>query len=86
MDSSRRKRVLVVGAGLSGLIAALQCADHGLEVVVCDRNSVAGGKCSARWNGVYYEEHAYHILPAWYVNLWALVDRVSRREDFIDHH
>ncbi len=40
----RTPRVIVVGAGVGGLAAAVDLARQGLEVTVCERASVPGGK------------------------------------------
>ncbi|MBB1077454.1 phytoene desaturase [Rhodoferax sp. 4810] len=42
------KRVLVVGAGMAGLVAALRLAHQGLQVTVIERSQVAGGKVRAQ--------------------------------------
>jgi len=38
------KKVLVVGGGVAGIQAALDCADAGLEVVLVERKSTIGGR------------------------------------------
>ena len=38
------QRVVVVGAGVGGLVAALELASRGLEVVVCEAWAQPGGK------------------------------------------
>jgi len=38
------KRVLVIGAGVAGIQAALDCADGGLDTVVVERSQSLGGK------------------------------------------
>ncbi|SMF00113.1 CoB--CoM heterodisulfide reductase iron-sulfur subunit A family protein [Desulfovibrio gilichinskyi] len=38
------KRVLIVGGGVAGIQAALDCADGGLEVVLVERETTIGGK------------------------------------------
>jgi len=40
--------VLVVGAGVAGLVAARSLADHGLEVVVLDKSRGVGGRLATR--------------------------------------
>lgn len=39
--------VIVIGSGMGGLSAALGLARAGQKVIVCERNSVAGGNCSS---------------------------------------
>ncbi len=38
------KRVLIIGGGVAGIQAALDCAEGGLEVVLVERESTIGGK------------------------------------------
>jgi 1-hydroxycarotenoid 3,4-desaturase len=40
----RTARIIVVGAGMGGLVAALELASQGLEVLVVERGAVPGGK------------------------------------------
>jgi hypothetical protein len=46
-------RVAVVGAGMSGLVAARTIADHGHAVQVFEKEHVAGGRMSTRWMDEY---------------------------------
>src|SRR3970040_2670640 len=39
------KSVLVIGAGIGGIVAATHLAQHGLKVTVVEKNSHAGGRC-----------------------------------------
>ncbi|EFL49345.1 4Fe-4S ferredoxin iron-sulfur binding domain protein [Solidesulfovibrio fructosivorans JJ]] len=41
---SINKRVMVIGGGVAGIQAALDCADGGLDVVLVERESTIGGK------------------------------------------
>ncbi len=43
MIEDRNVDVAVIGAGAAGLAAAAECADHGLETVVIDREELPGG-------------------------------------------
>ncbi|HEV7440370.1 MAG TPA: FAD-dependent oxidoreductase, partial [Methylobacterium sp.] len=40
----RRQRVVVIGAGIAGLVAALRLAAAGIEVTVLERAARPGGK------------------------------------------
>ena len=41
---SKSPKVIVVGAGIAGLTAALELAHHGLDVTVLEKNAYPGGK------------------------------------------
>ena len=41
--SPGKLRVLIVGAGPSGLVAAKECLEHGLEPIVCEKSFAVGG-------------------------------------------
>jgi phytoene desaturase len=51
--SGRTDRVVVVGAGLGGLSAALHLAGAGREVLVLERDDVPGGRCGLIEDGGY---------------------------------
>ena len=55
--------VLVIGAGLSGLAAALSAADAGARVMLVDENARAGG--CGRWSGASAGEIASARRVAW---------------------
>jgi len=60
-----RSKVIVIGAGLAGIIAAYHACRAGAEVVIVDRGSVGLGTNSAMSNGVFagqtssYDKEAY---------------------------
>lgn len=59
-DSSSVYDVIVIGAGLSGLISAAVLAKQGLKVLVVEKNSYPGGSCSSfSKNG-----HTFDIGPS----------------------
>ncbi len=41
----KSKSVLVIGAGIGGIVAATHLAQHGFNVTVVEKNSHAGGRC-----------------------------------------
>ncbi|MEP3478145.1 MAG: FAD-dependent oxidoreductase [Fuerstiella sp.] len=55
--TSRRTRVAVIGAGLSGLICARTLQDHGLDVQVFDKGRAPAGRMSTREtrNGFFFD-------------------------------
>ncbi len=54
--------VIVIGAGFAGLSAAISLADKGYEVVVLEKNKIAGGRAR------YYQEDGFtfDMGPSWY--------------------
>src|SRR5512141_231899 len=41
----KSKSVIVIGAGIGGIVAATHLARHGIKVTVIEKNSHAGGRC-----------------------------------------
>ena len=41
----KSKSVIVIGAGIGGIVAATHLAQHGIKVTVVEKNSRAGGRC-----------------------------------------
>jgi phytoene desaturase len=41
----KTKRVIVIGAGIGGITAAIHLAKHGLQVTVIEKNARPGGRC-----------------------------------------
>lgn len=63
------KSVLIVGAGLAGLSAALELSERGYKVVVRDAMDIVGGKLAVRREtnaaGTFWVEHGLHM---WFDN------------------
>lgn len=56
------KKVIVIGAGFAGLAAATKLAAKGCEVVILEKNSMAGGRCR-----VFKEQgFVFDMGPSWY--------------------
>jgi choline dehydrogenase-like flavoprotein len=83
----RNKPILVVGAGLAGLTAAIHLAERGLDVVLLESHpDFLGGRTRARepyrfsWNGVEHVhsfDHGQHCMWAQYWNMRALLARLG---------
>src|SRR5262245_35895853 len=83
--SRHDRKVVIVGAGIAGMTAALYLARAGFEVTILEKSDHVGGKFGAvpgRAGAVH--EHAYHFLGDWCVNFWALVEEIglTREADF----
>ena len=76
--------VTIVGGGLAGMTAALRLLERGYRVSIYETSTRLGGKAGANRNEDDYDEHGYHIFPAWYLNTWRLVDELGIRDKFVD--
>jgi len=56
------KNIVVIGAGISGLSAAIYAQRSGFEVTLCEQNSVAGGVCTSWKRKGYLFEGAVHWM------------------------
>ena len=54
-------RVVVIGAGLAGLIAAQQLRNSGHDVVVLDKGKSPGGRLATRRIGDATLDHGIHL-------------------------
>jgi phytoene dehydrogenase-like protein len=53
------KRVIVIGAGIGGITAAIHLARHGFQVSVVEKNSHPGGRCDR----ISHENHHFDTGP-----------------------
>jgi len=92
MSESRRdgERVVVLGAGLAGLTAALELARRGCDVTVLEAAPIAGGRTSS-WRDAAGREvdTGLHVVADHYVNLIELLGDVGASRDLVwfqQHH
>lgn len=58
-----KKKVIIVGAGVSGLTAGIYCLDNGFDVEIYEKHSIPGGECTG-WmrQGQYIDGCAHWIV------------------------
>jgi uncharacterized protein with NAD-binding domain and iron-sulfur cluster len=67
------------------MVTALRLLERGYEVSLYDESETRlGGKAGANKNGGDYNDHGYHIFPAWYVNTWQLVEDLGIESNFVN--
>lgn len=85
--------VVIVGGGLAGLTCAVALADHGVRVVVLERDRTLGGRARS-WTDATTGQPVHigpHVLLSAYPNMRALLqrlgteDRVSWQKDAFIH-
>jgi len=76
--------VTIVGGGLAGMVAALRLLECGCKVSLFEASARWGGKAGATLRDGNFEEHGYHIFPAWYRNVRQLVDELGVGDSFRD--
>jgi hypothetical protein len=70
-------KVLVVGAGLGGLITATSLAEQGFDVDVLEASDRAGGKAGSFFYNNRWWDHGWHGFPAFYWNLRGWLTKVG---------
>jgi isorenieratene synthase len=87
VDRSSSSQVVVVGAGLAGLSAAIHLAERGVDVLLCEAHpDFLGGRTRARepyrfrWQGEEHThsfDHGQHCMWSQYWNMRALLQRLG---------
>lgn len=56
------KKMIIIGAGISGLVAGLKALEKGYETTIYEKNSWAGGCCTGWYREGYYIDNCMHWL------------------------
>jgi len=59
---NRKERIVVIGAGLSGLSAGIRLREKGVDFVVLERENEPGGLCRSRESGRFIFDCSGHLL------------------------
>lgn len=82
------KDVVIIGAGIAGMTAALRLAERGYKVTIYEQSPYVGGKWRAvEWkregsSKSAFHEHSYHLYLNWYHNFWRIADEIGVRRNF----
>lgn len=76
--------VTIVGGGMAGMSAALRLAERGCAVTLFEADTRLGGKAGATRHGQDYDDHGYHIFPAWYLNTLQLTRDLGIQANWLD--
>jgi 2-polyprenyl-6-methoxyphenol hydroxylase-like FAD-dependent oxidoreductase len=80
-------RVVVIGGGLAGMVAAREIAQRGHDVLLVEKTTRLGGKAGSDIQGGRNVEHGYHVFPNWYPNTRAILREIGAElVDFDRYH
>ena len=68
---------VVVGGGLAGMVIARELALRKWRVTLLEKTSRLGGKAGSDIQNGRLVEHGYHVFPAWYPNVRAILHRIG---------
>lgn len=71
------ERIIVVGAGVSGITAAHRLRKQGFDVTVLERNAYIGGKAKTTLRDGYVIDEGASILPSKYTHTLSLVKELG---------
>ncbi|HRE47355.1 MAG TPA: FAD-dependent oxidoreductase [Aggregatilineales bacterium] len=74
--------ITIIGAGLAGMVAGLRLLQRGCTVTIYDSDVRTGGKAGSILKDGRYEDHGYHVFPAWYLNVWSLINELGIYDNF----
>ena len=74
-----KRRIAIVGGGISGAVLARCLADYGIGSTVCESNATLGGMCrEITWNGSLVSEFGPHIFRTSNTAVWKFISRFCR--------
>ena len=81
----RKKKVLVVGAGISGATIARLLAEKDYDITVYEKDEKVGGACSDCYdNQVYKQHHGSHIFHTDNAVVWDFLNKFTAWQPY--HH
>lgn len=66
MENQKKKKVIVIGAGFSGLSSACYLAKAGFEVLVIEKNKELGGRVRVWQKETEFGKFTFDMGPSWY--------------------
>ncbi len=87
-ETRMAKKVVVVGGGLAGMVAARELRTAGLDVEILEASHRLGGKAGAEHvpQADKFVDHGYHVFPPWYANTLRLLDDLGIGGNLIGLH
>ena len=63
MENQSKKKLIIIGAGISGMTAGIYALENGYDVTIYEKHFIPGGQCTG-WNrkGAYIDGCAHWIV------------------------
>jgi hypothetical protein len=84
MVNGKKKEVIIIGAGMAGMSAALRLLERDFKVTLYEQDQYIGGMLRSYWDPdrESQREHSYHMFMNWYYNTWKIVDEIGAKDNF----
>ena len=82
-EQGKRGRVIVVGAGVSGLAAAYRLKQRGFDVTVLEKGGYIGGKARTTQMKGYIVDEGASVLPSKYINVLAIARELGLDSELV---
>jgi cytochrome b involved in lipid metabolism len=79
--------IVIIGAGISGLTCAYELAKQGLDVVIYEKDSIAGGMAKSYLKNGIPTEHSWRGFMSFYHNVFNILNQLectNTVESFVD--
>ncbi len=84
MVINNRKKIVIIGAGISGLTAAFYLEKYGFDVIILEKNSKVGGRMATFHSKNYTIDTGAQFLSSGYKNILNLIEELSIKDEIID--
>ena len=84
----KRKTIIIIGAGVSGLSAGVYAEQHGFHAILLEKNPSVGGMCTGWYRKGYYLDGCIHWLTGtkegtMLNEMWHNIGAIEKQEDIL---
>ena len=85
MNDTQKTDILIVGAGISGIVLARLLAEKDQKVLIIDRRTHIGGNCYDYFdeNGINIHKYGPHIFRTDTEEIWQFLSRFTNWHNYI---
>ena len=87
-NDMRKKTIVIIGAGVSGLSAGIYAEQHGFHAILLEKNPSVGGMCTGWYRKGYYLDGCIHWLTGTKEGtllnrMWKNLGAIDKQEDIM---